>query len=180
VYNPGETTANFTAQIFGANDKTFGTVIHDSVPANSVKDFPITGLADGDYAAFISSNQSIAAAVRLARSDKTKKPNTDFTWLQAAQALTGSQQITVPNSGISKLSLTNSGSALATVMVNGSTISLKPQTVAVIPAKGGPLTLSVSSGSVGGNLLVDVSGSIANLAVVDYRNSGSRVSVLVR
>jgi hypothetical protein len=180
VFNPSEKTATFTAQIYGANDKTFGTVIRESVPAHSTKDFNLNGLADGDYVGFVTSDQSIAAAVRLPRTDKTKKPNTDFTWLQAAQQLTGSQQITVPSAGISKLSLANPTSKPATVLVNGTSISLKAQGVAVLKADAGAVNLKVTEGKIAANLVVDISGAVTNLGLVDYRNSGSRVAVIVR
>lgn len=180
VFNSSDKTATFTAQIFGANEKTFGTVIRDTVAAHSVKDFAINGLADGDYVGFIKSDQSVSAAVRLPRTDKTKKPNTDFTWLQAAQPLTGSQQITVPVAGISKLSLTNGTSNPATVLVNGRSLTIKAQGVAILKVDAGSLNLKVTDGSIGANLVVDISGAVTNLSVVDYRNSGSRVAVTVR
>jgi hypothetical protein len=180
VFNPSDKTATFTAQIFGANEKTFGTVVRDSIPAHSVKDFEITGLADGDYAAFISSDAAIAASVRLPRSDKTKKPNTDFTWLQSAQQLGDTQQITVPAAGISKLALTNSNNQPVNLTINGVAASIKAQGTLVVKVSAGAVTLKISDGKVGGNLVVDVSGAITNLALVDYRNSGSRVKVRVR
>jgi len=145
-----------------------------------VKDFDITGLADGDYAAFVTSDQKVAAAVRLPRTDKTKKPNTDFTWLQAAQQLFGKQQITVPSAGISKLSLTNSTTKPATVEVNGAVVTIKAQGVAVLKADAGALNLRITDGTIGANLVVDISGAVTNLALVDYRNSGSKIAVTVR
>lgn len=179
IFNPTNKATTFTAQIFGANDKTFGTVIRDTVPANSVKDFTINGLADGDYAGFITADQNVAAAIRLPRSDKTKKPNTDFTWLQSAQLVAGSQQITVPAAGISKLSLTNSNNQAVNISINGAMVTVKAQGTAVIKVDAGALSIK-SDGKVGANLIVDISGAITNLALVDYRNSGSRVSVRVR
>lgn len=180
IFNPNETEITFTAQIYGANDKTFGTVIRESVPAKTVKDFAMTGLADGDYAAFVSADKAIAAAVRLPRSDKTKKPNTDFTWLQAAQQLSGAQQITVPTAGISKISLTNQTGNPTTVSLNGNEITIKPQGIAVLKVNAGPANLKVIDGTIGANLIVDISGAITNLAFVDYRNTGSRIAVRVR
>ena len=180
VFNHSDKAATFTAQIFGANEKTFGTVIRDTVPAHSVKDFVISGLADGDYGAFVTSDQQIAASVRLPRSDKTKKPNTDFTWLQSAQLISGTAQITVPTAGISKLSLTNSNNKDAVVTVGGKPITLKAQSTVVLKVEPGALTIDTGAAEIGGNLVVDISGAITNLALVDYRNSGSRVKVLVR
>lgn len=180
VFNPTENSATFTAQIFGANEKTFGTVIRETLPAQSVKDFAISGLADGDYAAFIVADQSISAAIRLPRSDKTKKPNTDFTWLQAGQLLDGNQQITVPSAGISKLSLINPGAKSANFSVNGTAVTLGSQGIAVLKVDSGPVNLKVTQGKIASNLVVDISGAVTNFALVDYRNSGSRISVLVR
>lgn len=180
VFNPSDKTATFTAQIFGANEKTFGTVIRETIPAHSTQDFAISGLADGDYAAFISSDESIAAAVRLPRTDKAKKPNTDFTWLQSAQPLSGTQQITVPRAGISKLSLTNPSSKSATVLINGTSLKLRSQGIAILKVDAGAVNVKVTEGEVAANLVVDISGSVTNLGLVDYRNSGSRISVVVR
>jgi len=100
--------------------------------------------------------------------------------LQAAQQLTGVQQITVPAAGISKLNLTNSNSKDAVISVNGTSITLKAQSTAVIKVDAGPLTIDAGGSVIGGNLVVDISGAVTNLAIVDYRNSGSRVKVLVR
>ena len=181
VFNPSNKTANFTAQIFGANAKTFGTVIHDSVPAGSVKEFVITGLADGDYAASITSDAQIAASVRLPRSNKTAKPNTDFTWLQSGQPLTGTQSITVPAAGISKLSLMNPNGKSISVSVGGTAITLASAEVRVIPVAAGQSVSVVSNDApVVGNLVIDVSGAVTNFGLVDYRNSGSSVAVKVR
>lgn len=180
VFNPTDKPATFTAQIFGANDKTFGTVIRETVPAKTTKDFTITGLDDGDYAAFVSSDQSLAASVRLPRSDKTKKPNTDFTWLQSGQQLNGTQQITVPSAGIAKLAVANPTFKPASFTLNGVVLSIKAQGTLVIKVAAGPITLKVTEGALAGNLVVDVSGALTNLALVDYRNSGSRVAVKVR
>ncbi len=180
VFNPTDKPSTFTVQIFGASDKTFGTVIRDTVPAKTTKDFTITGLADGDYAAFVSSDQSLAASVRLPRSDKTKKPNTDFTWLQSAQQLNSTQQITVPSAGIAKLALSNPTTKTANFTLNGVALTIKAQGTVVIKVDAGPITLKVTEGAIGGNLVVDVSGALTNLALVDYRNSGSRVAVKVR
>lgn len=180
VFNSGDKSATFTAQIFGANDKTFGTVIRETVPAKSVKEFAINGLADGDYAAFITSDESLAAAVRLPRSDKTKKPNTDFTWLQSAQQLFGTQQLTVPTAGISKLSLTNANSQDITVSINGRAVGVKAQGTVVLKVDPGPVSIKSPDSKLGVNLVVDIGGALTNLALVDYRNSASTVAVRVR
>ncbi|MFM6963345.1 MAG: DUF5719 family protein [Micrococcales bacterium] len=63
VFNPNSKSITFVAQIFGADAKSFGTVVRDTVPANSVSDFAITGLQDGDYSAFITADAAITASV---------------------------------------------------------------------------------------------------------------------
>ena len=86
----------------------------------------------------------------------------------------------LPAAGISKLSLTNGTSKPSTVLVNGRSLTIKAQGVVILKVDAGPLNLKVTDGSIGANLVVDISGAVTNLSVVDYRNSGSRVAVTVR
>lgn len=181
IYNPTSHTANFSAQVFGANSKTFGTVIRDSVPANSVSDFAITGLADGDYAAFIQSDSAVAASLRLPRVNKAHNPIADFAWLPAAQMLSGTNAITVPATGVSKLSLTNGSNAAAQVQVAGQAVSIAAgSTVVLQVANSKQVSINSGNSQIGATLVVDVGGNVAALAVVSYENSGSKISVLVR
>lgn len=179
IFNPTNQTATFTAQIFGANAKTFGTVIRETIAANSTKDFDINGLADGDYVAFVKSDQSISAAIRLPRNDKTKKPNTDFTWLQSGSVLSGKQAITVPAAGISKLSLANPSNNPAQIKVNGSPLIL-PATSTIVLKVSGVVSIDAGANKIAANVVTDVSGTVTNFAVVDYRTSGSQLKVRVR
>jgi hypothetical protein len=179
IFNPGDGQVTFTAQIFGASAKTFGTVIRETVAAHSTKDFDINGLADGDYVAFIKADKNIAAAIRLPRNDKTKKPNTDFTWLQAGSLLSGEQQIAAPAAGITKLSIANPNSSAVTVKVNSTSVSIAANSVSVIKVSG-IVRLDSGQSKIAANLVVDVSGAVTNLALVDYRNTGSQVKVRTR
>ena len=181
VFNPGTSKATFTAQINGATDKTFGTVIQESVSANTVQDFEILSLANGDYSAFINSDQNITASIRLVRTDKTKKPNTDFTWLQAAENFVGSRQLTVPAAGISKLTIANANAEPANVTVNGVAQLVGAGSMVVLKVENSrPVTIVAKDKPVAANLVVDVDGMVANLDLVNYKNLGGRVSVRVR
>ncbi|MFM6963346.1 MAG: hypothetical protein ACKOWJ_03645 [Micrococcales bacterium] len=89
--------------------------------------------------------------------------------------------ITIPTAGISKLSITNGSNVVASVNVDGQVISLNASSTKVVQVTAGK-TIKVDSGStaIGASLVVDVSGSVANLALVSYANVGNQVAVLVR
>lgn len=165
VFVPGEKDSNIKVQILGANSRTFGTVIVQTLKAGAVTDVSISGLTDGDYVAVIESDVPVQAAARLSRTDKTKVPATDFTWLQAAQAIDGERVVSIPASGISKLSVVNPVSAeVQTIEVAaGSTYRFKKPTVEIYA-----------------NLIVDVGGMVTNIPVISYKNAGGAVKVSVR
>ena len=177
-------TATVTAQVVGETEKDFGTVVRQTLTAGSVTDIPLFGLQDGNYAVFISSDAPIRAGLRLSRTNLTQKPITDFTWLQPVAAITEPVSLTVPNAGISKLSIANAAGkpATLTLKINGAErrLNLAAESSTVIEvAKGAAVTLSASS-AVRANLIVDVNFTVANLAMIDYQNRGSSVKVLVR
>ncbi len=181
VFNPSDSKTTFTAQINGATEKTYGTVLHESVSAHTVQDFEIPALANGDYSAFISADQNITASIRLVRTDKSKKPNTDFTWLQAAETFTTSRQLTVPAAGISKLTIANSGSKSASVTVNGVAYSIAASSMVVLKVDNGKTVTIVSKDQpVAANLVVDIDSAIGNISVENFKNLGAEVSVRVR
>ena len=165
IFVPGEVEANVKVQILGANAKTFGTVIVQTLKAGAVTDISISGLADGDYVAVIESDVDVMAAARLSRTDKTKVPATDFTWLQAAQAIDGERVISIPAVGISKLSIVNP-------------VSAEVQTVLVAP--GSSYKFAKPEAAIFANLIVDVGGAVTNIPVIDYKNAGGAVKVSVR
>jgi hypothetical protein len=156
-------------------------VIRESVPANSVSDFAISGLADGDYAAFIQADAAIGAAVRLPRVTKSANPMTDFAWLPSAQQLTGKNAITVPAAGIAKLSLTNPTNSGVTITVDGVAINLPGSATRVVAVSNGKnVVIDSGSSAIGATLIVDIGGNIAALPVVSYQNTGANIAVLVR
>ncbi len=181
VFNASDKVATFTAQFNGASATTFGTVIQDTVAARSVKDFAIESLANGDYSAFIDSDQNITAAIRLARTDKTKKPNTDFTWLQTVETFTGERHITIPSVGITKLSVVNPNSTPTSVTINSVNYLVGAKSSIVLRVENSSkVTIRASDLPIGATALIDIDSSIANLAVVNYKNSGGEVAVRVR
>lgn len=165
VFVPGAVEANIKVQILGANSKTFGTVILQTLKAGAVTDISISGLADGDYVAILESDVPVQAAARLSRTDKTKVPNTDFTWLQAAQPIDGDRVVSIPSAGISKLSVVNP-------------VSAEVQTILVAP--GSSYKFKNVPAPLYANLIVDIGGAITNIPVIDYRNAGGAVKVSVR
>jgi hypothetical protein len=146
-----------------------------------VKDFAIEQLADADYSVFVSADENITAAVRMARSAKAKKPNTDFTWLQAGETFVGERSMTVAATGISKLSIANPNDKTTTVSVNSTNYSIAANSSVVVLVKNATqLLISASDLAVTANIVIDVNGSVANVALVNYKNLGGQVSVRVR
>ena len=165
VFVPGEKEANIKVQILGADAKTFGTVILQTLKSGAVTDVSISGLTDGDYVAVLESDVPVQSAARLSRTDKTKVPATDFTWLQAAQPIDGARVVSVPAVGISKLSIVDP-------------ISAKVQTVLVAP--GSTYKFEQPAATLYANLILDVGGMVTNIPVIDYKNAGGAVKVSVR
>jgi hypothetical protein len=181
VFNPSDKPAKFTAQINGVSANAFGTVIVEEVAPKSVRDFAIDQLANGDYSAFISADQNITAAIRMARSDATKKPNTDFTWLQSAETFTGERRMTVPAAGISKLTIANPNDKTASVTVNATNYNVAANSsIVLLAANSTQIVIQANDVAVGANLVIDVNGSVANVALVNYKNLGGKVLVRVR
>lgn len=181
VFNPTDKPVKFTAQVNAVSAKNFGTVIVDEVEARSVRDFAIDQLVDGDYSVFISADQDVTAAIRLARTDKSKTPNTDFTWLQAAEPFEGERRLTVAAAGISKLVIVNNNAKATSVSVNSAAYNLAPNSSLVLLAeKSTQIVIVTNELPVAANLVIDVSGMVANMALVNYKNLGGKVLVRVR
>ena len=181
VSNAGSKPATILAKITGSNSMTFGTVIQATVPAKSTVDLPINGVEDGDYAIFVSSDQPVRAGAKLNRSSATGTPKTDFAWLPAVEPSEGDRFMAVPADGISKLALTNPTSSSITVRINDAAgaITLAPGALASIRVSS-PYVKVASSGKVAATLVVDINSSIAAMPMVEYRNVGGSVSVVVR
>ena len=190
VFVPGNSTATVTAQVIGTGTKTFGTVVQQRISGNSAGSIPLNGLKDGNYVVYINSDQPVMASVRLSRTNVTKTPNTDFAWLPAVSPATGARLVTTPTSAnttvISKLSIANPNPRPARVTVSNlsagtkSTIvvpRLSSSTVAVAP---GSLISVDSQSPVATTLISDFDWLLAVIGLVDYKNVGGSLSVLVR
>ncbi len=169
--------ATVTAQFLGSSAKTFGTVVQQVVAANSSLDIPITGLVDGNYVAFINSSQPIRASIRLSR---TKGAQTDFAWAPAVAALARAVAFNAPAGAISKLSIANPGRTPAVVNVGASNYTIPPSTAITVSVPAGAGSQISSNVPVSASLVIDVGGLISVVPVIDYKNLGGQLSVLVR
>jgi hypothetical protein len=183
VSNSSPHDAHVLAQVTGSNAKTFGTVIQATVPANSTSDLEIAGISDGDYSIFLKSDQPVRAAAKLNRTNTTANPETDFTWLPSVVPEAGSRFIAVPGQAISKLSVTNPGKTVAQISLRGagsnSSFALKPGSTASFKVLAGSVQLN-SDAPVAATLIIDVGSSVASIPMVEYRNVGGKISVVVR
>ena len=186
LFVPGDKAANVTAQVVGTDSKTFGTVVQTRLEPGRAALFPLTGLKDGNYAVFISSDQPIMSAAQLSRTNVTKTPNTDFSWLPAVDAATGPRTINVPKSGISKLSIANPSELAQVVTVTnvatGKVISVRigRLTSVAVEVESGSVVRVESQSPVASTLIVDIDWQLAALALTDYRNLGGKITVAVR
>jgi hypothetical protein len=183
VSNSTAHDAHILAQVTGTNSKTFGTVIQGTVPANSTSDFEISGITDGDYSIFLTSDQPVRASAKLNRTNASAKPETDFTWLPSVVAEAGVRSIAVPGQATSKLSVSNPGRTAAQISVRSaglsSSFALKPGSTASVKVAAGSAQLA-SDAPVAATLIIDVRSSVASIPMVEYRNVGGKISVVVR
>jgi len=186
----GAKTITVTAQLFGSTANTFGTVLRQTVTTGTTTDVPLTGLADGDYVAFVSADRPIRAAIRLPRTNKTKSPATDFAWLQAGASLKGIRAFQVPRSGITRLSLGNPAKTPVKIAI-GSPQQVSSATAPVVTLAAGEVRsigltagalvwLKTDSDAPRANLVIDLDSAVATLPITDYKNLGSKVQVSVR
>jgi len=186
LFVPGGSAAKVTAQVVSADPKVFGTVVQVTVQPGRPSLVPLTGLKDGNYSVLISSDQPLFSAVQLSRTNATKTPNTDFTWLPGQQAQAGLRVINVPKSGISKLSVVNptDSPALVTITNLGSgksqTITVGRQTSVATELDSGSVIAVKSQSAIASALVVDIDWQLAALALTDYRNLGGLVQVTLR
>jgi len=184
VFVPGEKSATFTAQIMSSDQKTFGTVIQQTVAAGRVAEFALDDLADGDYVAFITADQPIGASVRLSRTAATNQPITDYAWLTSAQVVSGVQALVVPSAGISKLSIANAQPGSVEVRVGfGSTsavLTLREGASKVIELPAGSPVQLESNGKIAATMIVDVAGTVTSVPLLNQQNQPEKVLVSVR
>lgn len=163
VFVPGTKVATVTVQVIGETVKTFGTVVRTTVNPGTTFDIEIPGLKDGNYVAIVSADLEIQSAARLSRVVAGSAP--DFTWIPAAEPFTGVRKITAPAVGISKLCRYN----------------LKTGQIRVeLVAPNSTYEFAASNETIFANLITDIDGTVANLSVLDQKNTGGKISVNVR
>ena len=183
VFVPGQKSATVTAQVLGSTAKTFGTVVRQTIAGGTTADIALPGLQDGDFVAIVKSDAPVGASIRLHRVVKSK---VDFAWLSSAQPQTAKVGFTVPTSGISKLSVANPGSADLTLNLSqngGAETSFKVPAAGQLTLKfapGSKLQLSTGKSPFFATMIVDVDGSVSAIPVLDYKNPGGQVAVMVR
>ena len=184
VTNPGDAPAEITAQVTGSDSKTFGTVLQATIEPRSTIDLDIKGLADGDYAIFIKSSVKIFASAKLNRTNKTASVVTDFVWLPSVSAEAGSRVINVPAAGISKLAIANPTDKTVEYSINGgglaANLKLAPGALVSLLVTGGAVSITASDAGLAATLIVDVNSTIAAIPMVEYRNLGGLISVVIR
>ena len=184
VTNPGDEPAEITAQVTGSDSKTFGTVLQATIAPRSTVDLDIKGLADGDYAIFIESSAKIMAAAKLNRTNKTASVVTDFVWLPSVSAEAGSRVINVPTAGISKLAIANPTEKTVEYSIIGgglaANLKLAPGALVSLLVTGGAVSITASEPGLAATLIVDVDATIAAIPMVEYRNLGGMISVVIR
>jgi hypothetical protein len=184
VFVPGKKNAKINLQVLGTNAKTFGTVLSLNASAGKVSDFKITGLADGDYFGILSSDVEVFSSIRLVRSKGLPGAYTDFAWINPAEGFNNERYIAVPKAGISKLSITNPSAKPTTVMLKIGSVEVS-RTVSsgsteVIKASSGLSIGIIPTGeTVYANLVIDVSGRVSVLPVLDDKNISGEVEVSV-
>ncbi len=182
--NPGDVATTAVVQVIGANAKTFGTVLQVNVAAHSTTDVEVGGLADGDYSIFISSAAPLIGAAKLNRTSLSAKQKTDFAWLPAVDADSGNRTVVTPKAGISKLSIANPSKQIAEVVLRGGglnkTVQIKPGATQTFAVNSSAIVRLDSSQPVAVSLVVDVDYTIAVLPMLEQRNLGGQVGVLVR
>ncbi len=177
ISSTATTQTTVTAQIVGTNAKTYGTVIQQVIAPNSTMDIPITGLADGDYVALIDSSEPVRAAIRF---NRTKAKKTDLAWAPAVSPLKNKVVFNAPAGAISKLAIANPGKVGATVRVGSQTVTVPAaSSVSVVAPAGRSATIS-STVPVAATEVIDVGGLVAVIPVLDYKNLGGQLSILVR
>ena len=184
VFVPGTKNADLKVQIIGASVNNYGTAISQSVGAGRVTDIDLSGLADGNYFALISSSVAVQASVRLVETQKGGNPFSDFTWLNQATPFANQRFIETPKGVSNALCLVNSSSAqVKAELTVGNTVSqivLPANSEQVIAVAGGSsVGIKPLDGQIAANLIERSSAGIANLSVNDDKNFGGTVSVLV-
>ena len=175
--NTGSKDLTFNAQIEGADGASFGTVVQDSVPAGSTRDFSLNDLADGNYSVTITGDQPLLAAVRFNRATST---NTDLAWAPAIAPKNLDAGFSVPMSGITKLSIQNPGLKSVTVTIGSEIHRVDSQSNIVVAVASGSHLKIHSDGPVSVCQVIDIKSAVAVVPVIDYQSASRQMKVTVR
>lgn len=181
IFVPGNVEANFTAQVISSTPGAFGTVVKQTVAPNHSNRFELSGLTDGDYSVVIQSDQPVLAQVTFSR--VVASQDTDFAFLSPSPAIVLKRSIVAPLSALSRLSLVNPTDQSASVTIAGSktqNLSIEKLSAAQVLVEPGSVVSVESTQPVAATLVVDSSGAVTALNLLDYKNLPSRLSVLVR
>jgi len=176
--------ANITVQIISSDPEIFGAVFTATLDAGMVEDFSISELGDGDYTVFISSDEPVYAALRVARGNPRNEPRVDFSWINPSAEIIEARAISPADTGISLLVLGNpsAGTRVARIenLVTGARSNVS------VPAFGTASyelsdAVSISSDKgIFGTVVILIEGQIASLEITDPKNIGSKLSVRFR
>lgn len=179
VFNPGSEPAEVLVEVVRAAGG-FGIAERIVVNPGQIQQLPLAGLADGDYAAFITASSPIlAGAYNPVVLDLNRL---DFAWLVASEAFEEPFVIPVGDTAAS-LVLTNPATATITVAVTQGnqqrTVVLPARSVRVVElATGNPVAVE-PSGAIHAALQLVGSG-YAVVQPTENRNFGSSVAVRVQ
>ena len=174
---PGDQDASFTAQVQGADGSSFGNVIQGAVPAGTTRDFALEDLTNGNYSVTVSADEPIVAGVRFSRLSSGKP---DFAWAQSVAPTKLNGGFTTVNAGNTKLSVMNVSNVAATVTIDSKAYTVAANNnIAISLAPGKRYTIGSSSG-VAVSQVVDISGGIATVPVLDYQSVGGKLLVRLR
>lgn len=113
IVAPGDVDANVTVEVRNDDPTGTGTSATTVIPADSVVEVPLSGLADGSYTVVVSADAPVTAAVRTS---STGTVRTDLAWYPSTSALTGSFYVaTVETDAVTALHLSNTGAAVTEV-----------------------------------------------------------------
>ena len=177
VAAPGDKDANFTAQVQGADGSSFGNVLQGTVPAGSTRDFPLEDLTDGNYAVQISSDQPVLGAVRFSRLSGSLP---DFAWAQAVAPTKLDAGFTSLVGATTKLSIVNGSKEKATYKLQGVEFSIPGNSNLVVTVSAGTRYSIHSDQPLALSQVIDVKGGVGVAPIIDYKNVGGTLKVLVR
>jgi len=167
VFVPGEEDAEATVRVIPEDGVGTGTSFDFTFDAGRVMDVPIPELADGRYTVRVESAVPLLAA---GRSSVAAGQKTDFAWLAASPALTGTAQFTVAPGPSPVVHLVNTGTEQVTVTLVGSdgddiTVDIPAGTAVHRKVVGGTTYVLDGFSRLHASVTVSASGALAHYTV---------------